>query len=86
MITIHKYEIPIEDSFVLELPVGARILSVQTQNGVPQLWAVVDSRAPKREQQFHLRGTGYDCQGLGSLTYLATFQIHDGALVFHLFT
>ncbi|MBA7614272.1 hypothetical protein ES703_21535 [subsurface metagenome] len=88
MLTIYKYPIPIEDHFTLELPKDARILTVQIQRGTPQLWAVVDPEAEKEIRHFRLSGTGHPLGGSDFLkmsNYIGTFQIENGALVFHLF-
>lgn len=34
---VYKYEIPVQDQFALQLPVGAQVLDVQAQQGTPQL-------------------------------------------------
>lgn len=68
------------------MPVGARILHVQMQMGVPVLWALVDPRAPREIRRFINEGTGQTFDGSG-LDYVGTWQEEnsDGAFVFHLF-
>lgn len=83
--TIYKYALPVEDSATISMPRGARILCVQTQYSEPQIWAVVDSTAPKVARKLAVRGTGHDAAGLYSGAYVGTFQMHGGALVFHVF-
>jgi len=56
---IFKYQIPIQDEFELELPVGARILSFQIQYEEPVIWAIVDPDAEKEKRYFNLYGTGH---------------------------
>ena len=87
MLTIYKYPIPIEDHFTLELPEGAKILTVQMQGGMPQLWAMVDSEKEKKTRYFRLGRTGYPLGDdyLRIVNYIGTFQIEDGILAFHLF-
>lgn len=87
MITIYKYPIPIEDYFTLELPKDAKILTIQTQRGTPQLWAMIDSEVEKETRYFRLSGTGHPMgeDYLRIINYVGTFQIENGALVFHLF-
>ena len=88
--TIYKYSIPVESAFVLNLPIGAKLLSVQTQRGEPCLWAQVSLAQPNRDhtlteqRSFRLYGTGHllaDRPG----TFIGTFQLEDRGLVFHLF-
>ena len=85
---IYKYEILPDDEIRLLLPKNAEILTVQTQKNKPCLWAMVDPTAPTEERVFCLVGTGHEITPaqLGCFySYIGTFQIHDAALVFHLF-
>jgi hypothetical protein len=62
------------------------VLSVQTQNGTPSLWALVDDAAPIVNRTFKTYGTGNampDADSVGQ--FLGTYQVHDGLLVFHVF-
>lgn len=58
---IFKYSLEILDRQEVELPAGAKILSVQAQNGLPQIWAMVDDSQVKTDM-VHIRiiGTGYE--------------------------
>ncbi|MBA7554495.1 hypothetical protein ES705_47116 [subsurface metagenome] len=87
MLTIYKWAIPIEDHFTLELPKDAKILTVQTQRGIPQLWARVDSETQKEKRCFRLAGTGHPLgeDYLRIIDYIGTFQMENGLLMFHLF-
>jgi len=87
MLAIFKYPIPIKDHSTLELPKDARILTVQIQRGTPQLWALVDSETEKETRYFRLSGTGHPLgeDYLRIINYIGTFQMENGALVFHLF-
>lgn len=80
---IFKYAFRIEDSFTLMMPRGARVLSVQVQRERPCLWALVDESTEAR-RYFKLVGTGHEFESTG-WRFLGTFQMHDGALVWHLF-
>ena len=87
MLTIYKYPVLIKDHFTLELPVGAEILTVQTQRGTPHLWARVDSETEEETRYFRLSGTGHPLgeDYIRIINYIGTFQMENGALVFHLF-
>lgn len=80
---VYKYVLP-PSGGPIELPQGARILSVQTQNGQPQIWALVDPHAPRVSRTLIVKGTGHDGVDPDWL-YHGTFQMLGGALVFHLF-
>lgn len=84
MRTIHKYEVPVEDTFEQALPVGAEFLSVQTQLCNPQMWWEVDNKEEKERRKFAVVGTGHPMPP-GKVKFLRTFQLHGGKLVFHLF-
>jgi len=84
MTTIWKFPIA-PDTFEVELPKGARVLSVQTQGGSPFMWVLVNDQAPKEKRRFTVVGTGHDCEHIKDWSYVGTFQLNGGALVFHLF-
>lgn len=86
MKTIYKYPIQIEDYLNIEMPKDAQILSIQTQNGELQMWALVDNKSPLVERKFKLVGTGHPIgEDLSTLSYLGTFQLLNYRIVFHLF-
>jgi hypothetical protein len=84
MKTIWKYQLVIQDSQPLTMPKGAEILTVQVQNNIPCIWALVDPDAEIEHREFCMFGTGHDF-GLIDYKYIGTFQIHEGLLAFHLF-
>lgn len=83
--TIWKFPIVVADSVQISMPQGARVLSVQEQNRTPCIWALVDPEAPKQTRRFRILGTGHDFPEADAYEYHDTFQMHGGALVFHLF-
>jgi len=48
------------------------------------LWALVDTEEQKAGQSICIFGTGHPVEFVGG--YLGTYQLNDGALVFHVFT
>lgn len=86
MITIWKYEIPVEDTFSVDMPAYATILTVQVQNDVPCMWAAVDTERGKVKRTFHVIGTGHDAsRAVWSWPYVGTFQLDGGSYIGHLF-
>ncbi len=84
MKSVYKYPLPVTDSFTLELPDGAVILSLQTQRGLPCVWALVDRDvASSTRRHFRTYGTGHPIDQQGS--FVGAYQIQGGALVFHVF-
>lgn len=79
---VWKFMLP--TSGLTRMPKGAQVLAIQTQNGDPQMWALVDIEAPLVERKFAVYGTGRRI-GSNAGQYVGTFQIEGGALVFHVF-
>lgn len=80
--TIYKYELP--DDLILEMPKGAEVLTVQMQRGSPCLWARVDPEEQVEKRKFVIHGTGHPVPS-STGKYIATFQVDDETLVFHVF-
>lgn len=86
MITIYKYFIPIQNEFRLILPMGAKILSFQTQNEKPALWVMLNTEADREERKFKLFWTGHPIQLTGEFHFIGTVQqSQNPPLVWHLF-
>jgi hypothetical protein len=82
--TVWKYQVPVQDYFELELPVGAIPLTVQVQGDTPRMWVLVNPDETKKcKYQFRVLGTGHKSDD--TLNYLGTFQVNNGQYVFHVF-
>jgi hypothetical protein len=81
--TIWKFPIAVLDKVTLTMPCDAEILCVQVQHGHPQLWALVSRSASIADRHFRWVGTGHPVDFVGR--YIGTVQLHEGALVLHLF-
>ncbi len=87
MRTIWKFPLDLTDKQTLNMPQGAQALTVQMQRGQPCLWALVDQDAPREGLEVRIHGTGHPISdNLDGFTYMDTFQIQGGMLVFHAFT
>jgi hypothetical protein len=74
----------ISGGLLFKLPKDARILDVQVQNECPCMWALVNPNNETEYRRFYIYGTGHPMPDkLGD--FIGTFQLHDGALIFHLF-
>lgn len=85
--TIWKFPLNIDDFVTISMPKEAEILTVQTQNGSPYIWALVNPENEYQDRYFEVFGTGHDIpeeMGIKKL-YINTFQLADGKLIFHLF-
>ena len=80
---VYKYPVPIADESTLELPEGAEILTFQTQNDTPCIWALVDPMRQMETVNFKFFGTGHPVENADTLEYVGTIQIKP--LVLHLF-
>ena len=79
---IYKYPFPIQASFSLDLPLGAKILHVAMQGDQPCIWAEFNKQEVMVNQRdFQVVGTGFDIPY--NLTYLATLQTPP--FVWHLY-
>lgn len=85
--TIWKFKLETTGKQIVEMPIGSKILTVQTQNDAPCIWALVDPKKPKEKRFIEVFGTGHDVHyDMGvRRTYLGTYQLHGGSLVFHVF-
>jgi len=80
--TIWKYPLGLARTVHLLMPLGAEVLTVQLQGGVPTLWAIVESDATMGGRMFIVNGTGNEFHG-DEGRYIGTWQ-QDG-YVWHLF-
>ena len=83
MRSIWKFPLKVTDRQPISIPVGAVSLSVQIQNDIPCLWALVDTEADTEQREVSIFGTGHMVSEEGQ--YISTFQMHNGGLVFHAF-
>lgn len=79
---IWKWDLQVTDLQTVNVPIGAKLLTVQTQNSLPRLWALCNEQAPRRALRIAMYGTGNPVDSYPG-TYIATFQVGD--LVFHVF-
>lgn len=83
---VWKFEID-PKKFIVEMPKDAEVLTIQTQNEKPYVWALVNPDAHTELRQFEVYGTGHNIHyDMGAeRKYINTFQLQGGSLVFHLF-
>lgn len=66
------------------LPIGAKILTIQTQQGQPFIWALVNNSKDMEERYFRVFGTGQPMNDFKG-EYIGTYQQLNGLLIFHVF-
>jgi hypothetical protein len=82
MMTIWKYSLTLLDEQQIQIPEGAKILSVQIQNDEICIWALVDTERPKETRSIGIIGTGNPCW-CPNWNYIGTVQ--QDAFVWHIF-
>lgn len=81
---IYKYSLQICDSQIIQMKKGARIISLQVQNRIPCIWAMVDPNEVDEPKAFCTFGTGHDLSGV-DLQFIGTYQLCSGELIYHVF-
>lgn len=85
MTTIHKFPLKTTDSQKLFITHGAKILCLQVQNGIPCVWVLMDTEEHPVVAEVTTIGTGHDAENVLPDSYIGTYQLQGGALVFHVF-
>lgn len=92
MVSIWKMPIAIKDRFTLQLPLSAKILTVQSQNGIPCIWIsfpnVKDKEIQTEPKNFAILPTGTNLVSWGEyqqLKYIGTFMSVNDTFVGHLY-
>ena len=82
---IYKYMLGVDDTQVVQMPIGAKILCVGTQGEVLYLWALVDPRMSDWYRRINIAGTGNDLSERIMGDYIGTIHNHMGWAVWHIF-
>jgi hypothetical protein len=82
--TIWKYPLEAVERQIIKMPYSAQILTIQTQHNQPCLWVQVDETQRPIERTIAIYRTGHPLPS-GAISYIGTFQIDRGTLVFHVF-
>ena len=81
---IYKYPMQIAEVSTVMMPIDAKILCIQVQDNVPTIWAIVDIENPVEKRFFFMFGTGFQIKE-EDYDYVATIQLLNGKLVYHIF-
>ena len=85
-LTIFKYVVPLDGVIEIQMRKNAHVLSVQTQEEIPCIWAIVDPEAEMEIRKFYLCGTGHPIDiDIPQHRYIGTFQLVEGGFIGHLF-
>ena len=66
----------------IEAPID-EFLTVQMQDGLPCVWAIVNPDKSPRKYNIFILGTGWECNSIDASKYIGTVQ--EGAYVWHCF-
>ncbi len=80
---VWKFDIPDSCEFIINMPKGAEIMSLQVQRGVPRIWALVNPQNLVEHRTFVLIYTGSDA-GYPQERLRPIGTIQRGGLVYHL--
>lgn len=86
---VYKYPIQTYDllssggRFVVNLPVGAKVVLAGIQRGAHVLWATVNPEADHQPREFVLRGTGHPIPP--NMQHVYSYMQDDGDFIWHLF-
>lgn len=85
MKVVYKYEVPLHGG--VDMPAGAKVLSVHEQHGAPCLWALVDPNSPHIYRRFKVFGTGHPIENdlAERLSFVGTAHLDSGRWVLHVF-
>lgn len=81
---IWKYELAAVEQQVLSMPLGATILSVQVQYGMPVLYSMANTFQAVEPRHIYMFGTGESMPNI-PMTYIGTILLAEDNLVLHVF-
>lgn len=86
-LTIWKFPLKLTDSQDVEMPLGARILSVAEQHGVICMWALINPHPEvgRASRQINIIGTGHPAVYEYDADYIGTVLTCGGDFVWHVF-
>lgn len=85
MKAVWKYPVPAANTFTVEMPKDAKVLSMQVYEGTPQMWALVDPDAPRISRRFFITETNINHIIYDDDHFIGTFFMMGGSLALHLF-
>lgn len=83
MFTVYNYLL--EPRKVISMPKYAKILTVQVKDNKPYIWVLVDTELECVDYNFTIVSTGHNAEDCVGKSYIGTYQLYEGNLVFHVF-
>jgi hypothetical protein len=82
MRVVWKFGLQLVPKQEIMLPKGSEILCVQTQQGLPCMWAMVDRTRQPVRRLIRTFGTGHPMDFIPT-KYIGTYQVDNGNEVYH---
>lgn len=82
---IYKYELLTQGEQLVQMPRGARLMSIQNQAGKTVCWAIVNPDEAKVARRFLGFTTGGELPNGDPGKYIATVMYNGGSFVLHWF-
>ena len=83
---VYKYELPVDDHVIVEMPTGAKILHVHEQHEKVYLWALIDPTEVRTQKRaFRIAGTGHPIEYTDQFAFIGSVHLREGMFVFHVF-
>lgn len=83
---VWKYPVPEPETEAwIDMPKGARFLSLQVQKKTAQMWFLVDPIQNNESRKFAVVGTGSMSVAVDRCDFLGTYQELGGDFVWHVF-
>ena len=84
MYTISQYLVT-PPTMTLDLPKEAKVLTIQVQDGEPQMVVLLNTLHPTEWRKFVVYSTGEEVAPPHALTYCGTYQLSNNQPAFHVF-
>lgn len=83
--TIWKFPLKLQHEQEIEMPAGAKILTVALQKDIICLWALCNPDVPKQKKEIVIFGTGQPIHENLTLKYIGSVQVCNGDFAWHVF-
>ncbi len=84
MKAVWKFPIQVADEQIINIPLGATLLTVQVCRGEVCIWALVDTAEKPSSVKIITHGTGHPADDVwNAANYIGTYQIQQGEFVGH---
>ena len=84
---VFRYPVPIkgDGTFKIKMPISAKVLCFNQQDGDMSIWAKVKPDMPTEKRKFRICGSGNELEDGERFKYIGTCFMNYNQLVFHLF-